>query len=307
MKTFKHRGKTRVVGTVKHPSKEALEEQAKKGTFGDAAILPAPPISTNYIENAQAGLCTMLGNGPDSTLPVVDGVQIPPVGDCFVAMDLHLASERAGNAGNPFTPTTAEAIQTYSAVTGYVPGDQSTDQGTNPLAMIAYRKAGNAYPDGSVLVDAINVDATNRTQLQTAIWLAVGCMAWASLPDEWESEENGGSVWDVAGPPNPENGHGFGLGDFDQDYIYLVEWAEDELSESGSAPIKMTYAAAAKYLVPSAGGGVLAPIDSDAISSMTSKCPAGFDVSTLENYLRALGAPAASPSTPPPSSDQGAA
>ena len=95
-------------------------------------------------------------------------------------------------------------------------------------------------------------------------------------------------MWDVDGPPNPENGHGFGLAAYDT-HIELTEWGID------SPPIKMTYAAAAKYLVPSAGGGVLAFIDSNFLNSVTGKCPAGYDLSTVKAYLAQLGT-----SAPPP-------
>ena len=196
MKTFKVRGKHRKVGTVKHPSAAAMAAQHAKGFFHEiVGTVPTPPSSVDYLTPAKAALATMLGNGPDSTLP--EGVD--PVGDCVIAEDLHLAAERACNAGAPWVPTTADALAAYSAVTGYVQGDASTDQGTDPLALVAWRKAGNAYPDGSVLLDAISVDATNETGLQQAIWLATGCFAWASLPDGWESEEDGGDVWDVDG------------------------------------------------------------------------------------------------------------
>ena len=296
---FKHRGKHHHVGTVKTPTPEAMAAfTASKGGHLHQVLgtLPTPPASVDYITPAKDALATMLGNGPDSTLPMrTDGTPVQPVGDCVIAEDLHLSASRACNAGAPWVPTTAEALAAYSAVTQFDPnaplaadGSNPTDQGTDPLALVAWRKAGNAYPDGSTLLDAVTVDATSQSALQQAIWLGVGCFAWASLPDAWESEEDGGDVWDVAGDPNPQNGHGFGLACYD-DHVELTEWGED------APPVKMTYVAAAKYLVPSAGGGVLAFIDSNFLNSVTGKCPAGYDLSTVKAYLAQLGT-----SAPPP-------
>jgi hypothetical protein len=286
---FRIRGKERVVGNVIIPSAEAMASFHARGLFHQVlGTLPCPPTSVDYITAAKAALATMLGNGPDSTLPAGQG----PVGDCVIAEDLHLAAERACNAGAPWSPTTAQALAVYSAVTGFVIGDSSTDQGTNPLDLVAYRKAGNAYPDGSTILDAVAVDATNAEALKQAIWLADGVFMWAALPDDWESEEDGGDVWDVAGPPNPQNGHGFGGASYGgaSGNIQLTEWGEDD------PPVELTFAAAAKYCIPSAGGGVIAFLGSNIVSSVTSKAPAGFDLSTLKSYIDGLGT---APSTLP--------
>lgn len=279
MKNFKVRGINRIVGNVKVPSATAMAAFHAQGMFHDVfKDLPAAPASVDYITPALAALETMLGNGPDSTLPAGQG----PVGDCVIAEDLHLAALRACNAGAPWVPTTAQALAAYGAVTGFVVGNAATDQGTDPLQLIAYRKGGAPYPDGSTILDAIAVDATNEDYLKKAIWLCDGVIMWASLPDAWESEEAGGDVWDVSGDPNPQNGHGFGGASYGT-RIRLTEWG------IAAPPIKLTFAAAAKYCVPSAGGGVVALIGSNIISSVTSKCPAGFDLSTLKSYVDSLG------------------
>jgi hypothetical protein len=306
MKEFWFRGRSRKVGTVKIPSPEAMAAFHAKGMFHDVfgSLPPAPP-SVDYITPALAALATMLGNGPDATLPP----GVPPVGDCIIAEDLHLAALRACNAGAPWVPTTAEALAAYSAITGYVQGNAATDQGTDPLQLVTYRTAGNAYPDGSTLLAAIAVDATNAASLKQAIWLADGIFMWASLPDQWESEENGGDVWDVVGDPNQNNGHGFAGASYGgtRGNILLSEWGED------NPPVELTFPAAAKYCIPSAGGGVIALLGSNIISSVTGKCPAGYDLSDLTAYLNGLGAPAlptpAAPSGPsavPPRSGRGA-
>ena len=279
MKQFKFRGKSRRVGTVVIPTIEQMSAFHARGMFHDVfANVPSAPSDVDYITPAKAALATMLGNGPDSTLPA----GVDPVGDCILAEDLHLSAMRGCNAGAPWVPTTEQALAAYSAVTGYVQGNPSTDQGTDPLQLITYREAGNPYPDGSTILAAIAVDASNSDALKKAIWLADGVFAWASLPADWESEEDGGDVWDVAGDPVPANGHGFALVSYKGNYL-LSEWGEDD------PPVELTPAAAAKYLVPSAGGGCVALLGSNIINSVTSKCPAGFDATTLKTYLASLG------------------
>jgi hypothetical protein len=280
MKSFFVNGVERLVGSIRVPSVEDMEDFVKRGFFHEAiGTMPTPPDVCDYITPAIDALSTMLGNGPDPDLPPGQG----PVGDCVVAEDLHLAAMRACNAGAIWVPKTSQALDEYSAITGFVIGDPSTDQGTDPLALIRYRLAGNPYPDGSTLLDARAVDATSETRLKQAIWLADGIIMWAALPDEWESEEEGGDIWDVAGPPNPDNGHGFGGASYGTQRIRLTEWGIAE------PPIRLTYRAAAKYCVPSAGGGCIALIGSNAFNSITKKCPAGYDLSTLKSYIDSLG------------------
>lgn len=283
MKTFKFRGVDRIVGNVKQPSLEGQAIQAAKGFFHELFSYENPrhamsamnPSVVDYLTASKASCETMLGNGPDATLPPGIG----PVGDCVIAADLHGCGSRASNAGKLFVPATVDALAAYGAITGWSATDPSTDQGTDPLALVAWRLAGNAYPDGSALLDAINVDARNDRAIRQAIWLATGCLAWASLPDAWESLEDAGDTWDVAGDPVPSNGHGFWLLDYNLIGPRVVTWGEI---------VQLTWRAAEKYLLPSAGGGCLALLDADSVSSITQKTPAGFDLSAVKSYLESL-------------------
>jgi hypothetical protein len=283
MRSITIAGVERLVGACRIPSVQDVEDFLSRGFFHDAmGTLPPVPATLDLFSAALDALGTMLGNGPDPDLPPGQD----PVGDCVIAEDLHLSAMSACNAGAPWVPTTAQALALYSVLTGFVQGDPSTDQGTDPLALIRYRLAGNPYPDGSTLLDARMVDASSEQRLKEAMWLADGCFAWASLPDGWETLEEGDDVWDDAGPPVPANGHAFGLGQYGTERIQLVEWA---MPSKTSKPIRMTYRAAARYLVPSAGGGVVAMVRSNAFDRITGKCPAGFDLSTVKRYVDSLG------------------
>jgi hypothetical protein len=273
-RTFRFRGKERPLG-CRIPTPEVLEAHRARGMFHSFlnAQVPPTPAVTNYAAAAAVALTTMLGNGPDPTLPPGVG----PVGDCVIAEDLHLDGLRTANAGAPWIPTTAITLAEYSAVTNYNPADPSTDQGTDPMALLTYR-ATMPYASGAKLLGAPAVDATSSSNLTQAIWLATGCFAFASLPDAWESEEDAGDTWDVAGDPNPSNGHGFCLVDIDvaNGRVLVCTWGE---------LVWLTFAAGAKYLIPSAGGGVFAMLVEDSISSISGKAGNGLELAALKAYL----------------------
>ena len=245
---------------------------------------PNPPAMLDYLTAALPGLGTMLANGPDPTAP--PQIKDSGVGICVIASDLHLCSLRSWNAGGSYVPSVADALAVYCPLTGYMLGDPSTDQGTDPSALIQYRLGQGAtapvsYPDGSMLVAAIPVDATNKAALQQALWMGVGLFSWAELPNAWESEEDGGDTWDAAGAPNPQSGHGFPEVSYDDDGMPIDTWGEVQ------PPIKLTYAGAAQYLVPGAGGGCFVLLDADCISKASGLAPSGFPLGQLEQYLQA--------------------
>ena len=295
MRPFRFRGVTRIAGNVTTNPITLAELYAKAFLHQilaglhptspspiNPSLWPTPPDTLGPLPaSALAACATMLANGGDATNPTVH-----PAGDCVLASDLHGAAVRSCLAGAAWVPTDAQAIAAYAACTGYNPNawgpdGNPTDQGTDPAAWIAWRKAGAKYPDGSVLIDAVPVDA-NRATLSQAVWLASGCNAWLNLPDAWQSEEDQGDVWDVAGPGDPDSGHGVFLAPaYDDKGITVVTWGET---------ITMTWAAGAYYLVPANGGGVVAPLDQDAVARATGLVPAGVTLAAMEAYCAAIKA-----------------
>jgi hypothetical protein len=267
---FTFRGVDRIVGRLIQPSEVDAIEQAAKGLFHE--LFPphmlgvvASPSATHYLTANPAAQATMLLNNVR--------------GCCAEAADLHIDASRCANAGAPYLPTDDDSDAAYRGATGY-DGTPATDRGTDPLRLMAWRKT-NPYPSGSVLLDSVNVQPS-RAMLSQGIWLCTGLLGWACLPQAWESLEDAGDVWDLAGPPVPTNGHMFGLLDYTDAGPIIETWGEQ---------IQMTWAAAKLYLSRSAGGGVVAPLDTDCISRVTSKTPSGFDLSALTRYVQGLPAP----------------
>lgn len=288
-------GAPRLVGTIRQPSEADRLWLASLGFFHEvvAKLMPKAAASGALVAPATLDLitpcadivATMLGNGPDPGNPAAfpNGV-----GDCVLAEDMKLAAMRARMAcaapapGASWVPTTADTLAAYGACTGFSPTDPNSDQGTDPAAWLKWRLAGNAYPDGSKVVAAFNVDTTDWGCYTLAHWLSDGIIHWASLPDATESEEDGGDTWDAAGPPDPSLGHGFGGSGYQPGVSDALEWGLNP-------PIKLTKAFLAKYCVPAAGGGCVALVSDSMFNNLTKKCAAGLDEPGLEAALAALG------------------
>jgi hypothetical protein len=102
------------------------------------------------------------------------------------------------------------------------------------------------------------------------------------LPDGWVSPmpSASGFVWDVAGPPNPENGHcvaGFG---YSNEGITISTWGMTGC---------LTYKAVAKYATRSAHGALYTVISEDGIDKATDKAPNGFDWTQLVADFDSMG------------------
>ena len=96
------------------------------------------------------------------------------VGDCVIARLLHqiMALFAVANAGMSKVFTTDQAIQVYSAITGYVPGDPSTDNGTDPDAACEYWKTTGIF--GDKIAGYVNVDITNIDLIRSSLYLFGG-------------------------------------------------------------------------------------------------------------------------------------
>lgn len=130
------------------------------------------------------------------------------LGDCVIAGSLHLLGTFVGNStGTALVVPNSTVLQLYEAIGGYRPGDASTDNGCDENAALDYwEHTGIA---GHKIDAHINIDASDIDEVRTAIWLFEGVMSGTNLPDAWCSNmpASSGFTFDVAGKPNPDNGH----------------------------------------------------------------------------------------------------
>jgi hypothetical protein len=133
------------------------------------------------------------------------------VGDCVIAAMMHYAQTETANTENPLTPTTALALQTYSAITGYDPNDPSTDQGTTWAAALTYWQAkGIPLLDAKgkevihKIIGSAALDLNSVAQIRYACYTFGGTLMGIQCPASWE--QNTANWNDPSGPV--AGGHG---------------------------------------------------------------------------------------------------
>jgi len=154
------------------------------------------------------------------------------VGDCAEAAAGHAEEiwyDR--ETGGQLALTTAQAIAMYSAVAGYVPGNESTDQGTVLLNLLNDWRKTSFYVSPITAYTALS-DPTNTTLHELAIWLFGCSYIGLELPDS-VLPTSGGIVPFTVNPaiggtnaPNPANGHCIILSGYDraQDMFWGMTW-----------------------------------------------------------------------------------
>lgn len=230
--------------------------------------IPLPPATVNYAPEAASALTNVYENDT--------------LGDCVIAGIGHVVGVLTGNAGDLFTYSNAQIIALYSAIGGYVPGQPSTDRGCDEVTALNYWE-NNGAPKGSHKIAGwLAVDAADPTEYRTAMWLFENLYFGLELPDAWVNPMPAGPgfVWNVAGNPDPENGHCVvGVG-YNAQGVNIDSW--------GMIGV-ITDAAIAKYATPGAHGDLYTVVSQDAISKATQKAPAGFDWSQLVADFDSMG------------------
>jgi hypothetical protein len=243
--------------------------------------LPAPPTSVDYSAKATASLSQVMLN--------------QDLGDCTCAAVGHLVGVFTGNAGQCVVVSDADVEALYEACGGYVPGDPSTDNGCDEVTVLQYWQS-TGIANGHKIAGFLSVDATNPVEVQTAIWLFENVYFGVELPDAWISPfpSSNGFVWDVAGAPDPNNGHAFpGIGYDASGNVTICSWG---------LLGQVTQAALEEYASGEGGGELYCVISQETIARASGKAPNGFDFATLVQDFDAMGGtvPAVAPTPLPP-------
>lgn len=229
--------------------------------------LPTAPPSVDYTPLGQPALSNIYGNDE--------------LGDCVIAGGYHIAATATGNAGSLFTATAAQIISDYSAIGGYVPGDESTDQGCDEQTALNYWTE-TGFADGTKLAGWAAVDGTDVQELKACTWLFENLMFGIELPDAWISSMPTGSgfTWDGAGSPDPNNGHCVVAAGYDGNGATIDTWGL-----LGT----LTYDAIAEYAVSSAGGEVYVLLTPDILARGQTRAPNGVAWADLLSDIQSLG------------------
>lgn len=221
--------------------KKAPRPGAVPGKFTDyfdLSTLAAPPAQFGHDKLVGNGW-GMLGNGPDLKYP-----DIAPVGDCAIADAYHQHILWCAEVGVAIPVNTPTVIDTYSAVTGYVPGDPSTDQGTAVADLLKYRlhtgirdSAGNVHK----IAVAVALEPGNFEQALYAAYYTDGVTLGITLPQAWmaDFDPNADSVtWDKPKRGSASTilgGHAITLVAGGNNELNIVTWGTDivKLTQAG--------------------------------------------------------------------------
>lgn len=113
-------------------------------------------------------------------------------GDCGEAGALHLIQAQSFNAGKSLVPTTQDALNLYSQVTGFNPDDPSTDQGTVLTDLLTYWKKTGITVGETVhkIVGYASVDISSVQQMRYAAYTFGGLYIGLNLPAACEQNTN---------------------------------------------------------------------------------------------------------------------
>jgi len=248
--------------------KRPVEKFKLRFTTYNTGILPIPPRAVDYTNKA---------------LPSLNKVYLnDQLGDCVIAGGSHMRGITSGNAtGTPVLFTPSEIIAMYSAIGGYVPGNPATDNGCDENTAGSYWMS-TGFPDGVKWLGFVGIDAANKTEVMQAIDLFEAVMLGIELPDAWVNPmpSSPGFVWDLAGEPDPENGHCVISGGYDDVGVIINSWGMLG---------KITWEALAKYASHQSGGQLFLAVSADMIAKGQNKAPNGMDWDTLKADFAALG------------------
>ena len=125
------------------------------------------------------------------------------VGDCTCACAGHMVQTWTANCGNQVIIPDAAILSAYEAVSGYRPGQPSTDVGATCEDVLAYWK--NTGIGGHVIVGYASVDLTDKSEVEDSVYLFGGTYLGINMPISAQDQTGPGLVWDV--PPGGPRGN----------------------------------------------------------------------------------------------------
>ncbi len=208
------------------------------------------------------------------------------LGDCTCAGIAHILMAINAAAGTPIVITANQTKLLYQLACGWDPNNSAaTDQGGDELTVLDFVAEKGIDGNGlHKILGSILIDATNQLEVRWAIYNLCNAYKGQGLPDSYVNPfpDPTGTVWDVAGPADPNNGHcTASLGTNSQGTIDNT-WGDSVIQ---------TYAATGMYCYPANGGELHTLITNELILACSQKNPPGtFGLQDLLSDLAAIGA-----------------
>lgn len=148
--------------------------------------------------------------GHEALVPTWGMLANDSAGDCVWAGAGHETMVWTAEAGDPAVFDDASVLSDYSAVTGYDPGDPSTDVGTDVREALKYRRttgvldaSGKRHKIGAfVALEPGNVD-----ELEEAMWLLGAAAIGLALPNSAVQQFDRGQPWAYVAGSTLAGGH----------------------------------------------------------------------------------------------------
>lgn len=227
--------------------------------------LPAPPDHVDWTLDPPI-LSDCLGNNEQ--------------GDCTIAGAFHINGALLADAGAavPASLNATAALSLYQHLTGGI------DDGLDELTVLNWWRENGLLADRSHKIDGwATVNAGDMNEVLTAHYLFRHLLFAFELPDEWidPMPSGDGFVWDVAGEPNPDNGHCFiALPSYSKAGSVINSWGFRGL---------ITPAAIEKYASTPLQSGLYVVFTEDMINAATQRAANGLDASQLRADLDSFG------------------
>lgn len=142
--------------------------------------LPAPPLRTDWTRGFDINYGMMLND---------------QVGNCVEAAKGHALQTLTLDNGHMSTVPNPIILANYEANSGYVLGDESTDNGEVEVDSLTAWQRGDF---GGFKLDAYaGVKLTHIDHVQQCIWLMGGTFIGFSVPQSAMDQNDAGKVWDV--------------------------------------------------------------------------------------------------------------
>lgn len=234
-------------------------------------VLPTLP---KYFGHERSLKFPMCGNGPDDTVqPGFRGA-----GDCVLAAADHETQLWLNQQGVRVPSRLfngATAIKDYSAITGYVVGDDSTDQGTYIRDALKYRQKtgiidteGNRHRIGAYL----QLEPGNTEHILMAMYLFGACEIGIQFPSSaWDQL---GKTWKPVAGATIEGGHDIPLVARRSTGWRCVTWGKTQYMNT---KFYTTYCDEAWAIV-----------SEESLKKTTGKTAEGFNLQDLNDALSAL-------------------
>jgi len=159
-------------------------------------VLPTPPAEVSWITKLAAA----------QSLPMYLNDKI---GCCVASAAAHMIQQWSFYAGKPTEVTDQDVLKSYEDVGGYIPGDDTTDNGMDMVSFLEYWKSTGL--GRHKILGYMAVDWTNDEEVRDAILLFGNLYTGIELPEsvmgatDWIVPDGG--VYGTAGMPGSWGGH----------------------------------------------------------------------------------------------------